>query len=653
MKIKNRKPFWIGIKGKTIISILIIGTVPVLLSLGFIYYQGTSELRSAIGANFEGLAKETARKVDLIIGREIERHRLVAQSREVRNTIKKANQAYEKMSVSAVLERLSHGEENWRLNQESVSIQKPFIGVKDTHLLEDFIRHNVENPAYISFQITDEKGALVASTSRYSDYRNANKTWWRMAYALGGKETYVGDLYFHEKANIYTIDMAMAITEKGYEEPVGILKVEYNIQEFLKPSIHPIRFGKTGHAMLIDSAGDVIICPILATGNHVADTTLVNAVTSPEPGWVIAAGDGHGGKNSLVGFSPLESFNNLLANQRGNRWYSFIRQDPKELYVPVQNLLKWIAFSGILGLAVLSVSGFYLVNWFVTPIRKLQEGTRLIAEGKLNGPLNIHTGDEIEHLADDLDEMNLKLREAFSGLEHKVEERTKELQEAQEKLLQSEKLASMGQVAASIGHELRNPLNVIKNAAYYLKMKIKDDPKINKHLDIIDGEIASSEKIVADLLSFTRTSELVMTVRNLHRLLDEILSINETPPGIVVVKNFDSQLTPIQIDYDQIRRVFINIIHNSFQAMDNSGKLEIMTQNNEGSVEVVFADTGKGISPDNLKKLFQPFFTTKAKGIGLGLSVSKKIIEQHNGRIDVKSELGKGTTFTVTLPIIA
>jgi signal transduction histidine kinase len=643
----------VGLKGKTIASIIVVGSVPVLLSLGLIYFQGTSELRKAIGASFEGLAKETARKVDLILGKEIDSLHEIAQSFQVQKAVEEANQDYQGLSEKKIKENLALAGKRWSSSQQGHFSKKVFVRVQSAAPLESFLRSMMDNPAYLTVSITDEKGALIASTNQYADYLNATKAWWRMAAQLRGKQPYISDMHFDENAKVYTIDIAMAITGEGNKEPIGVLKREYDVKEFLKSAIFPTRFGKTGHGMLINSAGDVLICPILPTGLHVADVALVSDVTTPRPGWVIAANDAHGGKNSIVGFSPLENYNDLIKPFGGKRWYSFIRQDPKELYVPIQNLMKWIAFSGIMGMGILSVLGFYAANRIVTPIRKLQKWTKLIAEGKLDRQINIRTGDEIEQLGYAFDEMNHKLKEAFSGLEFKVEERTRELKEAQAKLLQVERLTSMGQVAASVGHELRNPLSVIKNSAYYLKMKIKDDPKLVKHLEIQEREIAAAEKIIDDLLTFTHTRELSTALTNVHRVLEDILSVTEVPSGILIEKDFDPQLAPFQFDSDQIRRVFINIIRNAIQAMDTNGKLKITTRMKEEWAEIEFSDTGKGITPENLEKLFRPFFTTKAKGIGLGLAVSKKIIDQHNGRVQVSSEVRNGTTFTISLPIRA
>lgn len=281
-----------------------------------------------------------------------------------------------------------------------------------------------------------------------------------------------------------------------------------------------------------------------------------------------------------------------------------------------------------------------------------QEGVDLIVDVSGNPDVRSQIEKEKASQVELLEGTSAKLMWNFIDmLERRVEERNQELQEAQAKVLQSEKLASMGQVAASIGHELRNPLGVIKNSVYYLKMKIKEDPKILKHLGIMDNEIQSSEKIIDDLLNFTRTRELATTLTDLHRIIEDTLSVSQVPPNIVVEKEFDARLLPFQFDAEQIRRVCINLTLNACQAMEGVGKLKVTTQKKGDWTEIAFADTGKGISPENSEKIFQPFFTTKAKGVGLGLAVTKKIVEQHNGELNVSSELGKGTTFTVSLPI--
>jgi len=246
-----------------------------------------------------------------------------------------------------------------------------------------------------------------------------------------------------------------------------------------------------------------------------------------------------------------------------------------------------------------------------------------------------------------------------SELEARVEERTRELKEAQGRLVRAERLAAIGQLGAGVGHELRNPLGVIKNSIYYLNMKLKDaDEKVRKHLDIIDKEIARSNKIINDLLSFARVKAPDLREVQINALVEGALSRTPVPEKVAVVTELGEGLPPLMADPDQVEQVFINMISNAVQAMPDGGRLEIATRTEDGFIVTEFKDNGCGIPEENLGKLFEPLFTTKAKGIGMGLAVSKKLIEAHGGSIEVESpsaplrtgEVGVGTTFRVRLP---
>jgi signal transduction histidine kinase len=184
-------------------------------------------------------------------------------------------------------------------------------------------------------------------------------------------------------------------------------------------------------------------------------------------------------------------------------------------------------------------------------------------------------------------------------------------------------------------------------------MKIKEEPKLVKHLDLIDKEVVGSERIIDDLLSFTRSKDVVKKLTDIHLLIDEALSVLEIPVGVEVVRDFDRQLPPVNIDAEQMQRVFINLAQNAIQAMEGGGSFTIRTKKRAEWIDIQIADTGKGMTPENREKIFEPFFTTKAKGIGLGLAISKKILDQHHATISVQSEIGKGASFTVSLPLLS
>ena len=223
----------------------------------------------------------------------------------------------------------------------------------------------------------------------------------------------------------------------------------------------------------------------------------------------------------------------------------------------------------------------------------------------------------------------------------------------EEQLKRTEKLAVLGQLAGGVGHELRNPLGAIKNAAYFLNMVLeRPEPEVKETLEILDKEVALSEHIISSLLEFARKKPPIRRKIDIADVIQKALSHIRVPENVEVVSQLDRALPPISADPDQLSQVFGNIVLNAIQAMPEGGKLIIKSSLPEPEwVTISFTDTGVGIPPEAMKRLFEPLFTTKAKGIGLGLAIVKALVEGHKGTIEVQSELGKGSTFTVRLPI--
>ncbi len=241
-------------------------------------------------------------------------------------------------------------------------------------------------------------------------------------------------------------------------------------------------------------------------------------------------------------------------------------------------------------------------------------------------------------------------------MEQEIRQKNRELMETQEQLVRSEKLAAIGQLASGVGHELRNPLGAIKNAAYFIRRKLAatdipaKEPRIPEFLDIIDEEVNTANKVITDLLGFSRISKPVVSPASVLLMVEDALERSPLPDEIEKLVDLGPEVPDALVDADQMRQVFTNIIANASQAMPEGGRLTIRARGGGNSVIIEFEDTGCGIPQDNLKKIFDPLFTTKAKGIGLGLSVCKSIVERHGGSIGVASETGKGATFTITLP---
>ncbi|HRZ86541.1 MAG TPA: ATP-binding protein [bacterium] len=335
-------------------------------------------------------------------------------------------------------------------------------------------------------------------------------------------------------------------------------------------------------------------------------------------------------------------------------WGVVIEQPYVFIMQPIVSMIRWIvAISFTVSLSGVIV-GVAFVRRKMRPLRILHDSAEKIQGGDLNIVIKTKTGDEIEDLANAFNAMTARLREVYGGLETKIVERTRQLEETRERLIFSERLATIGKLAGIVGHELRNPLAIMKNSIYYLNMleigKFSEEAK--EQLDLIEKEIDNSTQIISDILDFAREKEPHLARASVHIILKSVLDKITFPRDVTVKTSFAAAGHESMVDAVLIGRVFYNLITNALQAMTGGGALSISTASAGAMVSVAFKDSGCGISPENLHKIFEPLFSTKAKGTGLGLTICKSIIERHGGRLDVESIVNIGTTFTVTLPVI-
>lgn len=329
----------------------------------------------------------------------------------------------------------------------------------------------------------------------------------------------------------------------------------------------------------------------------------------------------------------------------------------------------------LIGLALSGVIGAHLAR----PIKELETVARRVAVGERDLQIEVRTGDELEDLASEFNEMTRALTQRESeisslnrNLEQKVIERTAQLEEksrlllkTQADLVRAEKLADLGILSAGVAHEINNPLAIIRGNTEVLEMSIPPEHPNREEIDIISQQTERMAKIVANLLAFARQKPMQREEVDIHRLLDEILAQighQVSLDNIRVAKDYAPDLQMITGDAGQLRQVFTNLVLNAVQAMPDGGALSVAARHAPNSspltshtshdfVEISVTDTGKGIPPEHLKKIFTPFFTTKENGTGLGLSVSYGIIKDHCGTIRVETVEGEGTTFRIALPV--
>jgi two-component system NtrC family sensor kinase len=307
----------------------------------------------------------------------------------------------------------------------------------------------------------------------------------------------------------------------------------------------------------------------------------------------------------------------------------------------------------------------------VEPVAALVEGTHRVARNELDVEIRVASQGEIGFLAGSFNDMTRSLRRLegelhglMSSLERQVEERTADLRTAQEQLLRTEKLSSLGKLSASIAHEINNPLAGILTFAKLTIRKLAEGDldgdgreKVLKHLALVEREAYRCSVIVKNLLDFARERPMLMKPADVNQAVDEILSLVDNQAhiqGIEIVREL-SPLPRVMGDFGQLRQAFMNVAVNACEAMEGAGRLTVRTREVPGElpVEVVFEDTGPGIPPERLRKIFDPFFTTKERGTGLGLSVVYGVVEKHGGRIEVDSREGEGTRFVIRLPAAA
>ncbi len=310
----------------------------------------------------------------------------------------------------------------------------------------------------------------------------------------------------------------------------------------------------------------------------------------------------------------------------------------------------------VFALALVVVVGIFinikLATSISTPIRNLQRITKKITRGDFSETIEVHGHDEVSSLAESFNQMEDKLDHAMTALEEII----KKLQEKQDQLVEAEKLALVGKLAAGIAHEINNPLtSVLTFSNLMLEQCPPGDPRHEK-LKLMARETNRARTIVRQLLNFGRETVIKPEMININQPVSEIadsLVAQDAFKGIGLDMKLSDNLPEVNADPAQIGQVVMNLLLNAIHAITPPGRIEVATRRAGNNVEVVFSDSGAGIPEENIHKIFDPFFTTKdaTKGTGLGLAVSYGIIKKHGGEIEVASIMGKGSTFIVRLPV--
>lgn len=570
---------------------------------------------------------------------------------------------YCRISGQRIFETLAKGRTTLEILEKSECLSKNLIEKKD---IERCLRiYLKENKEFSWIAIFSKEGRLIAKTSEINlSLINPNLN---IKKVISLNKTVASEPYTYDINSFPTICLYAPIHKE--DKIIGILAGEMK-REFLWEITRGLYYLENANIFVIDNSGR-----ILATSSNLKPYKLIfpkdiiNKLFENNSG----VGEVQDKRKDKIICGYYTVF--LKGTFFTENWKIVITQDTKEILRLVNSFIKWFYIFLISGLSILILLSFYNIRRIILPIKILTEGTKHLKEGDTGYVVKIETKDEIGELANSFNEMSLRLKEkderllkSKSELEEEVEERTKELKEALQKLkitqgqiIHSEKLAAIGKLTSGVAHEINTPLTAIAGYSEAILRRIKEgrnkiDPEyLEKYLKIINEQTFQCKKIIEMLLSFSRPREIKFDYYEINKILLESINLAKQE---VEVKNakiiYNEKITEkIYIDGEQIKQVFLNIILNAIDAIKVGGEIKIELKENLDKLEISFTDNGEGIEEKNLEKIFDPFWTTKGdKGTGLGLSISQEIIKGHAGEIKVKSKKEEGSIFTVILPKI-
>ncbi len=499
---------------------------------------------------------------------------------------------------------------------------------------------------------------------------------------------YYGPVYFRRESEPY-----MTLSLAGTRRDTGVSIAQVNLK-LIWDVVSKIKVGERGRAYVVDADGRLIAHPDISLVLRNTDMSKLTQVRSArvaeadKSSMQVQEADDIAGHRVLTAYAPVTPLG----------WLVFVETPIAEAYAPLYASIQRTGFVLFGALALAFIAGMFLAGRMVVPIQALRAGAARIGRGDMSQRISIKTGDEVEALADQFNDMAVRLQESYAGLEQKVEDRTRELSEsledlrtAQDRLVQTEKLASLGQLTAGIAHEIKNPLNFVNNfSGLSVELidelqeslaKVTADDKTRADIaevaDTLKGNLEKivqhgkrADSIVKNMLLHSREGSGEHRPVDINGVVEESLNLayhgaraEKQGFNITLERSFDPAAGEVDLYPQEVTRVLLNLISNGFYAATKrkaqSGDdgyeptLAAATKNLGDRVEIRIRDNGTGIPPEIKEKMFNPFFTTKpaGEGTGLGLSISHDIIvKQHAGSIVVDTEPGQFTEFKIVLP---
>lgn len=651
---------------KLILGFLVLAALVAVIGYVSLYISQAA-LEQHIKESFVSLAVETLDKIDRHIYSKIETFQEYSKDLMLQQSLLESNQEFEKLDDRHAY--IATKDEEWVSSQKTATT--PFMQELMNNILSLELREKIgfyeKKYGYRVFGevfITNKYGANVSQTGKTSDYRQDDEVWWQKARE---NSLYIRDVQYDESAGIYSTDIGIRIDDKDGNF-IGVIKVVLNIEEAINiiRSIKPSEQYPSRHFKLLNKDAMLIYSTKTERDfeifKDVSDERFFKNIEKDNGFFISSEADE---EEELFAYAYSKGYKDF----NGLGWILIVEHEAGEIFTPV-NRLKNILFatSFIITLFAL-LTGALISHSILKPIRKLMTATVRIGKGQLDSKVEVKSKDEIGVLAASFNRMTDELKESTTSVENlnremearkKTEEALKkaykELKEKERELVQAEKMAALGTVSAGMAHEINNPLMGIMLLVQNLASQ-KREEKEQKVLSFIDNGLKRIEGVVSKLLAFSRKEKLILRNESINNIIEETIpfvSHEFTSNDIELVKEYGKDLPDLEVSANAMQQVFMNILLNAKDSVLDSGskKITIATYMENDVVKIKVKDEGCGIKKEDLKKVFDPFFTTKAvgKGLGMGMSIVRNIIEQHGGKISINSEQKKGTEVIISLP---
>jgi signal transduction histidine kinase len=469
--------------------------------------------------------------------------------------------------------------------------------------------------------------------------------------ARAGK-TFLGPVYFVRESEPY-MTVAIPIEPVG-GEILGVLVAEVNLT-YVRDVVSGIAVGKAGYAYVVSPAGDLIAHPDLSfvlEKRNLREFGQVQAALAGTPGVLPP-------QPSLTGEKVLPAF----ASIPGLGWAVVVERPLAEAYAPLYGSILRTSILVLVGLGVAVLASLLIGRRIVRPVEALRQGAARIGSGDLEYRLDVKTGDELQVLAEEFNRMAARLQESYATLEQRIEERTRELGQKSRELEVASRHKS--EFLANMSHELRTPLNSVIGFSEVLRDRMFGDlnPKQTQYVEVILASGRHLLSLINDILDLSKIEagrmELELAAFDLPLAIQNTLALvsdRAARHGVTITTALDKQLGSLTADERKLKQILLNLLANAVKFTPEGGRIEVAARPSDGHVEISVTDTGIGIAEEDQEAIFEEFRQVGARegrpreGTGLGLPLAKRFVELHGGRLWVESKVGRGSTFTFTIP---